>query len=379
VQQLGAAEHNQRRPLVLATGKARWHDAGMSRAVPSGPRRAAGPVLAALAAVLAVHAWLLAMMPAPGDHGTPPAQPAPARAAAWTLTHAVPPAAPAPALPQPLRPAAAPDRLPPPPMRRSNDLTMSALTLPRASAPGMARSAATAPAGSADASASAADEDLDVPTYDTRLPPAATLAYRLQRGATIGSAELTWAPADGSYELQMRADAAGRPWIGWDSRGGFDAAGIAPERFVDRRRGRDAQAANFRRDRGRISFSGAAADVPLPPGTQDRLSWMLQLAAIVAADPGRFEPGAQVLMGVAGARGDLSVWRFTVESRETLELPAGPVAGALRLRREPGRPYDTQVEVWLDPVRHHLPVLVRMGAAPSGEVTEFSLHDARVP
>ncbi len=46
------------------------------------------------------------------------------------------------------------------------------------------------------------------------------------------------------------------------------------------------------------------------PGTQDRLSWMLQLAAIVEAAPERHGPGARVSMFVVGARGDADVWTF---------------------------------------------------------------------
>jgi hypothetical protein len=167
--------------------------------------------------------------------------------------------------------------------------------------------------------------------------------------------------------------------MGSDSRGAFDAAGIAPERHVDSRRGRDAQAANFRRDSGRITFSGPSTALPLAPGTQDRLTWMLQLPAIVDARPARFGPGERIVMWVVGARGDVGVWTFVAEARETIEVPAGSIDGALRLTREPLQPYDTRVEVWLDPARHHLPAKVRMSIPQTGDMTEFALHDARFP
>ena len=59
--------------------------------------------------------------------------------------------------------------------------------------------------------------------------------------------------------------------------------------------------------------------------------------------------------------------------REALQLPAGEVAEALRLRREPTRPYDTRVEVWLDPARQHLPVRVRFTTLPGGPPLELML------
>jgi hypothetical protein len=42
-----------------------------------------------------------------------------------------------------------------------------------------------------------------------------------------------------------------------------------------------------------------------------------------------------------------------------VELQGGTLE-ALKLVREPARPYDIRAEVWLDPHRHHMPVRVRM-------------------
>ncbi|MFY9513454.1 MAG: DUF3108 domain-containing protein, partial [Rubrivivax sp.] len=211
--------------------------------------------------------------------------------------------------------------------------------------------------------------------YATRLPPPVTLRYELKRGALSGSGELVWRPAEGRYTAVMEGAAFSINVLHWRSEGLLDAAGIAPERFVDRRRGRDVRAANFQRDKGRITFSGPQVEFPLPPGAQDRLSWMLQLAAIVEAEPARFVPGAQVSLFVVGARGDADTWTFSVEAVEPLDLPVGPVAQALRLRREPRKPYDTLGEVWLDPARAHLPVRVRLSVPQADDSTEFLLRE----
>jgi hypothetical protein len=113
---------------------------------------------------------------------------------------------------------------------------------------------------------------------------------------------------------------------------------------------------------------------PLAAGAQDRLSWMLQLPAVLAADPAAFAPGARVSMQVAGARGEADVWTFGVEAVEALDVPEGRIDGAWRLLREPRRPYDTRVEVWLDPARHFLPVKVRLLQPQAGDGFEFSLQ-----
>jgi hypothetical protein len=211
------------------------------------------------------------------------------------------------------------------------------------------------------------------PLYATRLPPAAQLSYELRRGLLSGQGELLWRPGADSYELQIEGIAFGLPLLGWVSRGGFDAAGLAPQRFVDRRRGRDVRAANFQRDKGLITWSGVAAEAALAGGAQDRLSWLILLAGILAADPARQELGSQVVMQVAGARGDVDLWIFTVLRREAVEVVGGQVPDTLLLRREPRKPFDTAVEVWLDPARQHLPARLKLSTAGGGDSLEFLL------
>jgi hypothetical protein len=225
----------------------------------------------------------------------------------------------------------------------------------------------------------AAPEGGQLPIYATHLPPPATLRYALQRGAARGSARLTWAVQADTYQLTLQGMASGSPAIERSSQGGLDAAGIAPLRFAESRRGRELRAANFQREAQRITFSGPAVVYPLVPGSQDRLSWALQLAAVLAANPALAAPGAQVVMFVAGTRGDANVWTFTVQGSETLQLPAGTVGEALHLLREPQGPYDTRAEAWLDPARHHLPVRLRMQVPALGEGTDLQLESMTLP
>lgn len=221
--------------------------------------------------------------------------------------------------------------------------------------------------------------DAEVPVYATRVPDPARLHYRLQRGSAVGSGSLHWQRRGEAYELAIDAELQGVKVLGSASRGVIDADGVAPLRYADLRRERELRAANFQRDAGRISFSGPQIEYPLLPGAQDRLSWMIQLPAIVEADAALARPGASVTLFVVGTRGDAQAWRFEVQGSEALELPAGAVPDALRLLREPSRPYDTRVEVWLDPARQHLPVRALFTTVPGGQPLELMLSgiDAR--
>ncbi len=233
-------------------------------------------------------------------------------------------------------------------------------------------------AAEAEAEAAASPAEETIPHYRTRLPPPVTLRYDLQRGALRGNGELQWRPAAERYELRLEGRVAGLAVLTQVSQGGFDDAGIAPLRFTDRRVRRQLSAANFQRDAGKITYSGPQVVYPLQAGAQDRLSWMIELGAIVAAEPALALPGAKVLMFVTGAHGDAGVWSFRCIGADAVESRAGSVA-ALRFRREPRGPYDTTVEVWLDPKRHHLPVRAAWRAGPNDEGIELHLQDMDTP
>ena len=55
------------------------------------------------------------------------------------------------------------------------------------------------------------------------------------------------------------------------------------------------------------------------------------------------------------------------------------MAGALHLRRATARSYDTQVDVWLDPARHHLPVRMLMQFPPAAGGTDWALEQLGAP
>jgi hypothetical protein len=212
-----------------------------------------------------------------------------------------------------------------------------------------------------------------------RVPPAFTQRYVLRRGGREGQAELVLEREGARYTMSLRGWVDGAEVLGHDSSGGFDAAGLAPERFVERQRGRDRVAANFDSVRRRITYSGPAQTHAFAPGTQDRLSWLAQLASIVGADPARFVAGAEVVLAVSGARADLDRWRFAAGAPEPLALADGRLVSAVPLKREPTRPYDLRVQVWLDPARHHLPAMVRLSVVPGGAALELLAEPGPAP
>lgn len=334
--------------------------------------------------VLAGHAWLLLGLP-PGLGGdavpglrpvlqtrqivvAPPAEPI----AAPTP---VPSAAPALAVVRaaaPVAVASAPTPRAEPAVEAVYEAVNEAASAPAAEVPPMLAEAPAGPA-SAPTGPPADAGGQQVPVYATRLPPPARLVYELRRGLLSGNGLLVWAPDAQHYEMSLEGGAFGQTLLAWTSRGTLDAHGIAPERFTDRRGRRAEQAANFRRDVGKISYSGPTVEYPLPAGMQDRLSWMVQLPAILEANPHLREPGQRIELFISGARGDADVWTFVVQGRADLDLPAGAVPQALHLLRAPRKAFDTQAEAWLDPARGHLPVRARLSTPDRGDSTDLLL------
>jgi Protein of unknown function (DUF3108) len=244
--------------------------------------------------------------------------------------------------------------------------------------PPMAMTAAASPTPSPLSEPAASATEDNIPHYRTQLPPAVKLRYDMQRGQLHGHGELQWRPGADGYELKLEGRVAGLAVLTQISRGGFDESGIAPLRFTDRRVRRPLAAANFQREAGKITFSGPQTDYPLHAGAQDRLSWMIQIGAIVAAEPALGVAGAKLVLFVTGAHGDAGVWSFVSLGPDAVESRAGNVA-AIKFRREPRGPYDTTVEVWLDPQRHHLPVRASLRAGPNDDGIELRLQDMDVP
>ena len=99
-------------------------------------------------------------------------------------------------------------------------------------------------------------------SYTHLLPPPVRLQYALRRGGVTGTAHLDWTREDGRYRLSLQGHLSATPQAAWISQGLLDAAGVAPERYTESRRGREARAANFQREAGRISFSGPSHEYP---------------------------------------------------------------------------------------------------------------------
>jgi hypothetical protein len=189
------------------------------------------------------------------------------------------------------------------------------------------------------------------------IPASIKLVYEVQTNKFPYSlnGELVWISSNGGYEASLMFGAFGQKRI-QTSRGQIGAEGLMPDRFSDKFRSE--LAAHFNRPQGKVTFSANTPDAPLLAGAQDRLSVLIQLAALVTSSPGRFAPATTLTIQTVGPR-DADLWLFTVGGTDTLTLPGGSL-DVIKLTRNPRQAYDQQVDIWLAPSLGYLPARIRI-------------------
>jgi hypothetical protein len=203
-----------------------------------------------------------------------------------------------------------------------------------------------------------------------RAPPPQRLRYEVvatARGlALTGQAQLEWRHDGHGYTARLEVHGAGPRARVQRSEGELTMDGLAPRYFSDRSRGE--QAVHFEHAQGRVVFSNNRPAAMLAQGMQDRLSVLLQVSMLLAADPARFTPATELAIPVASTR-EAQDWVFRVEGEEDLVLPGGAVR-TLKLQRLPRGPYDQKVELWFAPGMDYAPVRLRLTNADGGTLDQ---------
>jgi hypothetical protein len=195
---------------------------------------------------------------------------------------------------------------------------------------------------------------IPVPPSQTRL--VYDITGEVKGRSVFAEGLLEWTVNDGRYDASLAVRMVLLGSRTQTSVGRIGAQGLMPERFGERQR--DEAATHFDYEGQRVRFSRNRPDAPLLPGTQDRLSVILQLAALMQARPSDFEVGSEVSMPVASSRA-VEDWRWQVGDLETIELPKGTWV-ARHLIRPAVHERDNTVELWMAPSLQHLPVRIRI-------------------
>jgi hypothetical protein len=192
------------------------------------------------------------------------------------------------------------------------------------------------------------------------LPPPVLLSYRMtgqEKGLNYhASGELRWQHNEAAYALSLSVKAFLVGSRHWRSQGDITSAGLAPTRFSDS--WRNERAAHFDRAQNRVVFSTNTPVAALEPGAQDQISLYVQLAAAMAGDPQRFQPGTRLQVQTATTR-DALPWLLTLGPPETLLLDGQAVPTA-KWVCQPRNRFDAKVEFWVSAQNAWMPVRIRI-------------------
>ncbi len=186
--------------------------------------------------------------------------------------------------------------------------------------------------------------------------------------------ELLWVQNGKTYDARMEISHFLLGSRVQTSTGQITGHGLQPTRFGDKVKSE--VAAHFDYEKAKVTFSANTPDVPLLPGAQDQLSVLMQLGAMLAAEPQRFPAGTTLPVQAIGPR-SAEAWVFHVGSLEQLALPGGELKG-IRLWRDPLGTYDPKLEIWLAPDMGYLPVRIRLTQA-NGDVVDQQWRATQKP
>ena len=169
-------------------------------------------------------------------------------------------------------------------------------------------------------------------------------------------AQLLWQHSGGEYVLTQSLSMFLLGTRAQTSKGRLTDEGLSPQSFEDK--GRKSQSAQFDWAEGKARYSGGTPEAPIAAGMQDRVSVFMQLASMIAADPGRYPAGTLISLTTSSAR-HASRWSFKVVGEESLRLPVG-VVPTLRLEKLPIAGNEMEASLWLATEHNYLPVRIRL-------------------
>ncbi len=195
-------------------------------------------------------------------------------------------------------------------------------------------------------------------------------------GLKVAEVMLQLAYQGDSYRVRLQGEARGfysllpkfKGTLVFSSQGSVGPNGLMPQRYSDRRPGRDERWAAVDYEARTVNFSRNQATVPLVDGAQDLMSALWQLAMVVQAMPDKANLGETIEIPVIGSRSVDRV-RFVSKGIESLATDVGPV-DALHFAPSAEPATEEKLDVWLGVREGMIPVRIRL-TGRRGEVFDL--------
>ena len=143
------------------------------------------------------------------------------------------------------------------------------------------------------------------------------------------------------------------------STGRLGPNGLEPSRYAEIRSKSSERVVDFDRKLGQLMSLDGSPPVPMPVGTQDRLSVFYQLGLMMRRELSTVTAGQVIDMPVASMRA-VQRERFVVVGEEMLMAPGGPIRTLHLQRPVPAGSRDPRIDLWLGYDFEMMPVRLRL-------------------
>lgn len=216
-----------------------------------------------------------------------------------------------------------------------------------------------------------------LPASPLQIPASTRLHYTVTKGGSSANALLSWhikpsaAGQMPTYELTLEVSAGPLTLLKQTSIGELTQHGLAPVRYSDKRLRKSEQATHFDAAAGTVTFSNNRPQAAWTVGLQDRLSVLVQLAALAQGNAAsaaalHWQVGELLELPVASTD-EQERWQWEVQAHG-----AQDAANAIKLLRRPRHAFDASIELWLSPSLGYLPSRIRQ--TDSSGVTDQRLN-----
>ena len=203
----------------------------------------------------------------------------------------------------------------------------------------------------------------------------------MSRGMVVAEVDYRLEHRGDQFEISTRGEAVGMVAMFYSgilvqtSNGRVGKDGLLPEQYRERRGKRPERMLRFDHARRRMIRLGDAAEVPMPPGTQDRLSVFYQVGLLARSRPERFHPGQRFTLPLASMR-EIDTASFTVAGPESVNTLRGALPALHLKARNEADPDDPRFDVWLATELSMLPARIRVEEADGKVIDQVLLPPA---
>ncbi len=222
-----------------------------------------------------------------------------------------------------------------------------------------------------------------------QIPASIRLHYVVTKGSSSAQALLSWqnkpsmAGQIPTYELTLEASLGPLTLLKQTSTGEITQHGLVPVRYSDKRLRKSEQATHFDAAAGLVTFSNNRPQAAWAVGLQDRLSVLVQLAALAQGQADSkvtakgWQVGDIIELPVASTE-EQAPWQWEVQPlAQTQTQTETDPAGTIKLLRRPRNAFDASLELWLAPSIGFMPSRIRQ--TDSSGVTDQVLQQAQRP